>query len=116
MVRARIGGMPGFIVVWIGQVFSLLGTGMTRFAIAIWAWDLTGQATPIALVALFSFGPGVILSPVAGALVDRIQSQTGYGGQRSRCRSGNNRHACPVFDWQSPTLARPCHECLRQRI
>ena len=64
-------GMVGFTIVWAGQVVSLLGSGMTWFALTIWAWELTGQATALALVAFFHFGPTVLLSPVAGALVDR---------------------------------------------
>ena len=64
-------GMRGFTVVWSGQVVSLLGSGMTWFALTIWAWELTGQATALALVAFFHFGPTVLLSPIAGALVDR---------------------------------------------
>jgi DHA3 family macrolide efflux protein-like MFS transporter len=64
-------GMPGFTVVWIGQVVSLLGTGMTRFALTIWAWEVTGKATALALVWVFASAPTVLLSPVAGALVDR---------------------------------------------
>jgi MFS transporter, DHA3 family, macrolide efflux protein len=71
MRRMRPGGMTGFTVVWAGQVVSLLGANMTRFAITIWAWQETGQATTLALVGLFSFGPAVLLSPFAGALVDR---------------------------------------------
>lgn len=67
----RPSGMTGFTVVWIGQVVSLLGTGMTRFALTIWAWQLTGSATALALMGFFSFGPIVLFSPVAGALVDR---------------------------------------------
>lgn len=63
--------MPAFTIVWFGQVVSFLGTGMTRFALTIWAWQITGQATALALVAFFSFGPTVLVSPVAGALVDR---------------------------------------------
>jgi len=63
--------MRGFTLIWIGQLISLLGTGMTRFALTIWAYQETGSATVLALVAFFSFGPVVLLSPVAGALVDR---------------------------------------------
>jgi MFS family permease len=63
--------MVAFTVVWLGQIVSLLGTGMTRFALTIWAWQVTGEATALALVAFFSFGPTVLLSPIAGALVDR---------------------------------------------
>jgi DHA3 family macrolide efflux protein-like MFS transporter len=69
--RTRPTGMFGFTIVWIGQVVSLLGSGMTWFALTIWAWEITGQATALALVAFFSFGPTVVLSPIAGALVDR---------------------------------------------
>jgi MFS family permease len=63
--------MSGFTVIWFGQLISLLGTGMTRFALTIWAYQETGSATALALVAFFSFGPVVLVSPVAGALVDR---------------------------------------------
>ena len=71
MKRNAPGGMTGFVVVWIGQFISLLGSGMTTFAISIWAWQETGQATTLALAGFFGFGPMVLLSPVAGAIVDR---------------------------------------------
>lgn len=64
-------GMLGFTIIWIGQMFSLLGTTMTGFALTIWAWHITGQATALALVALFNFLPVVVVSPIAGAVVDR---------------------------------------------
>ncbi len=63
--------MRGFTVVWLGQFVSLLGTGMTGFALTIWAWQTTGSATALALVGLFQFAPTVLMSPIAGALVDR---------------------------------------------
>jgi DHA3 family macrolide efflux protein-like MFS transporter len=65
-------GMRAFLIFWIGQLVSLFGTNMTRFALTIWAWELTGQATTLALVGLFSFAPSVLVSPIAGALVDRL--------------------------------------------
>lgn len=69
--QKRLSGMFGFTVVWIGQMFSLLGTSMTGFALTIWAWEATGQATALALVGFFNFAPLVLMSPIAGALVDR---------------------------------------------
>jgi DHA3 family macrolide efflux protein-like MFS transporter len=63
--------LRGFVVVWFGQVISLLGSAMTWFALMIWAYDLTGQATPLALLGAFTFGATILFSPVAGALVDR---------------------------------------------
>jgi len=64
-------GMRTLLFVLVGQVFSLLGSGMTGFALVIWAYLLTGQVTTLALASLFYFAPTVLFSPVAGALVDR---------------------------------------------
>ncbi|TLZ65220.1 MAG: MFS transporter, partial [Methanobacteriota archaeon] len=63
--------MRAFTLVCTGQTFSLLGTGMTGFALVIWAYLQTGQVTTLALAAFARFAPTVILSPIAGALVDR---------------------------------------------
>jgi len=63
--------MPGFVIAWVGQVVSLLGTNMSNFALTIWAYELTGSATALALVAFFYVTPMLVVSPLAGALVDR---------------------------------------------
>jgi MFS family permease len=63
--------MAAFVFIWIGQAVSMLGSGMTQFALTIWAYQETGEATALALVGFFSFAPAVIVSPLAGALVDR---------------------------------------------
>lgn len=68
----QLRGMRGFLLFWFGQLVSLLGTSMSRFALTIWAWQITGQATALALVGFFSFAPVVLVSPLAGALVDRL--------------------------------------------
>lgn len=68
----RFSGMRGFLLFCFGQFVSLLGTNMSRFALTIWAWEITGQATALALVGFFSFAPVVLVSPLAGALVDRL--------------------------------------------
>ena len=64
-------GLRGFIIIWIGQVFSMIGSQMTHFAMGIWAWEETGRATPLAMVGFFAFTPLIIFSPIAGVLVDR---------------------------------------------
>ena len=66
-----LGGSKAFVWVWLGQVISLLGSAMTWFALMVWAYEQTGQATALALLGFFSFGPTLLLGPVAGALVDR---------------------------------------------
>ncbi|WP_242024419.1 MFS transporter [Trichocoleus sp. FACHB-591] len=60
-----------FLILWSGQVASVLGTEMTNFAITLWAWELTGQATPLALIFFFTRTPKVIAASFAGVLVDR---------------------------------------------
>ena len=69
--QKRPTGMRAFTIIWLGQVISLLGTAMTNFGLTIWAYEKTGQATALALIGFFFVTPMVILSPTAGALVDR---------------------------------------------
>ncbi len=64
-------GMRGFTVLWFGQIVSLIGSAMTWFAFTIWAWDVTGKASALATISFFAFLPTILLSPVAGAFVDR---------------------------------------------
>jgi DHA3 family macrolide efflux protein-like MFS transporter len=64
--------MFGFSIVWLGQLVSVSGSGMTRFALTLWVYEQTGSATALAVVAVFSFAPAVIFSPIAGVIVDRV--------------------------------------------
>lgn len=63
--------MRSFLVIWGGQVVSMIGTSMTRFALLVWAWEATGRATSLSLLLFFQIGATVLFSPLAGALVDR---------------------------------------------
>jgi DHA3 family macrolide efflux protein-like MFS transporter len=69
--QQRPAGMRAFWIIWAGQVISLLGTSMTNFGLTIWAYEKTGEATALALIGFFFVTPMVILSPTAGAIVDR---------------------------------------------
>jgi len=64
-------GMTAFTIVWLGQVVSLVGTAMSGFALTLWAYRTTGLATALAMVAFFNFAPMIVMSPIAGVLVDR---------------------------------------------
>lgn len=61
-----------FFLIWLGQTVSLLGTSMTRFALLIWAYQQTGEAMTVALLGFFSFAPFVLISPLAGVVLDRV--------------------------------------------
>lgn len=64
-------GMRTFLIILAGQLISLLGSGLTGFALGVWIFQQSGQATPFALTILFSSLPRLLLLPVAGTLADR---------------------------------------------
>ncbi|MCK4443740.1 MAG: MFS transporter, partial [Thermoplasmata archaeon] len=64
-------GMRTFTVIWSGQMVSFLGTAMTQFALLIFIWTKTHSATATVMLAFFQFVPLLVVTPIAGALVDR---------------------------------------------
>lgn len=59
-----------FLTIWLGQSASVLGTEMTNFALTLWAWELTRQATPLAMILFFSRIARVMAAAFAGPYVD----------------------------------------------
>jgi DHA3 family macrolide efflux protein-like MFS transporter len=70
-VHPRLGAMKSFFIVWFGQLISVTGSGLTKFALGIWVYQLTGSATKFALTEVFAVLPAILISPLAGVLVDR---------------------------------------------
>lgn len=65
-------GMTAFIIIWAGQIVSLLATAVAQFGLRLWTWDASGgKATPMTLVALAWFIPVIVFSPLVGVLVDK---------------------------------------------
>jgi DHA3 family macrolide efflux protein-like MFS transporter len=64
-------GMRTFVIIWIGQVISIVGSSLTNFGLGVWIFQQTGDAMPFALTVLFGSLPQVFLLPVAGSLADR---------------------------------------------
>ena len=60
-----------FLIVWFGQLISLFGSALTSFALGIWVYKNTGSVTQFALISFFAILPALVVSPIAGALVDR---------------------------------------------
>ncbi|MCT7989057.1 MFS transporter [Laspinema olomoucense] len=65
------GGMRVFLIVWFGQLISLIGSGLTNFALGVWVYQRTGSVTQFSLILLFGLLPSIVVSPIAGAMVDR---------------------------------------------
>ncbi|HEX2945908.1 MAG TPA: MFS transporter [Clostridia bacterium] len=60
-----------FLILWITQSFSALGSAMTNFALIIWSYQQQGSALATSLLAICSYAPYVLLSIFAGTLSDR---------------------------------------------
>jgi len=60
-----------FFTIWTGQAFSLLGSQLVSFAVIWWLTQSTGSATVLATASLVGIIPQVLISPLAGAYVDR---------------------------------------------
>ncbi|HEX6290304.1 MAG TPA: MFS transporter [Herpetosiphonaceae bacterium] len=69
-------GMQTFMLIWIGQLVSILGTNLTGFGLPVWIYQQTGSATQLTLLSFFGFLPVILLSPFAGVLVDRWNRKT----------------------------------------
>ncbi|KAF3884402.1 MULTISPECIES: MFS transporter [Nostocales] len=63
--------MQTFIILWFGQLVSLLGSGLTGFALSLWVYKNTNSVTQFALISVLTMLPNIIISPLAGALGDR---------------------------------------------
>jgi MFS transporter, DHA3 family, macrolide efflux protein len=61
-----------FIVIWLGQFVSTIGSYMTEFALSLWVWELTQSATAMALMGFFSQLPRIPMTLIAGVIVDRF--------------------------------------------
>ncbi|MCP4656804.1 MAG: MFS transporter [bacterium] len=69
--RSAAGGMGLFTLIWLGQLVSALGSGLTGFALGVRVFQSTGSVTRLVLIGLAMFLPTVLLSPWAGVLADR---------------------------------------------
>jgi DHA3 family macrolide efflux protein-like MFS transporter len=68
---ARLSGTKAFALLWCGQAISLIGSGLTGFALGVHVYRETGSVTSFTLIQFTSIAPIAMLSPIAGALTDR---------------------------------------------
>ncbi|MDA3730597.1 MFS transporter [Niameybacter massiliensis] len=60
-----------FNILVLGQIISLFGSSIQRFALSLYLLDLTGSASLFASILAVSMIPIVLISPIAGILADR---------------------------------------------
>jgi DHA3 family macrolide efflux protein-like MFS transporter len=70
-------GLRAFVILWCGQFVSLTGSGLSGFALGVYAYQRTGSVTTLGVIFALAYLPLILVSPLTGALVDR------WGPQRS---------------------------------
>ena len=63
--------MRSYLLLWLTQLISGLGSAMTSYALVIWSYTQEGSALGTALLMVCSYAPYVLCSIFAGALSDR---------------------------------------------
>ena len=97
--------MTTFAIIWLGQVVSLVGSGLTSFALGVWVFERTGSATEFALIGLAAVLPRVLLSPLAP-----VQSQPSCACSQSiaGCACGTNSQVESAGQRNMPALFSRC--------
>ena len=63
--------MRTFLILWVTQAFSGLGSAVTSYALVVWSYTQAGSALATAGLMISSYAPYVLCSIFAGALSDR---------------------------------------------
>ena len=87
MANHPTSGNLNFRLMVTGQIISILGSALLRFALSLYVLDVTGRADIYAALYAFSNIP-LLISPVGGAIADRF----------------NRRNLMVLFDFTSGTI------------
>lgn len=71
MIKNHYTSLRPFLMLWISQSISSLGTAMTNYALVIWVYGQNGTASGVSLLTLCSFLPTILFRFIAGAAADR---------------------------------------------
>lgn len=64
-----------FTLVVIGQIISLFGNAIVRFALPLYLLSVTGSATLFGITSACSVIPSIILTPIGGIIADRVNKR-----------------------------------------
>ncbi len=60
-----------FLIVSLGQIVSMIGSGLSTFALGVWLYQQTHQVTQFSIMVAMGLLPGILMLPLAGAAADR---------------------------------------------
>ncbi len=64
-----------FLILVVGQIISLFGSAIQRFALSLYILEISGSASIFASILAFSVVPVIILAPFAGVMADRFNKK-----------------------------------------
>lgn len=65
-----------YIVLWLSQCVSQLGSSMTSFALVLWAYEQSRSALSVSLMSFCDYVPYILVSLFVGAFVDSHRKKT----------------------------------------
>ena len=65
-----------YIVLWVSQSISQLGSSMTAFALILWTYEQTGSALSVSIMSFCNYVPYILISIFVGAFVDSHRKKT----------------------------------------
>ena len=65
-----------FLIIWSGQMLSLVGSALVQFALIWWLTTKHNSARVLATAMMMEVLPRILVRPFAGALVDRWPRRT----------------------------------------
>ncbi len=63
--------MRKYLIIWVGEVASIVGSALTSFALGVWIYERTDSVSMLTLNMLAYVLPGLIFTPLAGVIADR---------------------------------------------
>jgi amino acid adenylation domain-containing protein len=69
--RTPTATLATFLLVSLGQLVSVIGTGLSTFALGVWIYQQTGVVSDFAMMSALGILPGILVLPIAGAAADR---------------------------------------------
>lgn len=64
-----------FVLVVIGQIISLFGNAVVRFALPVHLLEVTGSAAVLGVVSGLAFLPMALMAPIGGIIADRVNKR-----------------------------------------
>lgn len=64
-------GLRSFVMVWMGQTISIMGSSMTGFALSVWVFQQAHSVTKFTMISVVGSLATILAAPYSGVIIDR---------------------------------------------